>query len=421
MRSRINLTLAIQILYVFFFISLVCSFRAVNTLTIALLIIAGVIQSGSHQKQLLQRLNHPFVYGCLSFFLFHLLALADTVDNGDGWADIRIKTGLLFIPLAACCTSSVVAGVRNRLCLYFILITAATSLYCLGVALSIYFHAGDSKVFFYHALVRPINGHAIYFAVLVFISLLFLIEQGEGWIQKHRLFRGILIVFLTIFLFLLSSKLVIGFYILYVLVYLLQLLKENPANRLLITGSLIFLAAVATIALATNNPVSRRFTDLMSGNLDVIEKEKYNPGMYFNGIQFRLLQWKFTGQLLNEHHGWLTGVGPGNVQQLLDQKYISTDMYVGDPARGDHGFLGYNTHNQFLETVLKTGIPGVLALIFICVSLGIMAWQNRKRQLSFMICFLLAWLLTEAVLERQFGIVIFTFFPLFMSSREKQA
>ena len=213
MRSRINLTLVIQILYVIFFISLVFSFRAVNTITIILLITAGLAGNRADLKQLLPRLNHPFIYGCLLLFFFHLLALAVTDNKVDGWADIRVKTGLVFIPFAVCCTGFVAASVRSRLCLYFIIITTVASVYCLGVAVSIYLQAHDAAVFFYHTLVKPINGHAVYFAVLVFISLLFLIEPGDGWVQKHVVLRGLLIIFLTIFIFLLSSKLVIRLFV----------------------------------------------------------------------------------------------------------------------------------------------------------------------------------------------------------------
>jgi O-antigen ligase len=142
--------------------------------------------------------------------------------------------------------------------------------------------------------------------------------------------------------------------------------------------------------------------------------DKFNPGMYFNGVQFRLLQWRFTGEILIENHAWVMGIGPGNAQYLLDQKYVSSNMYIGEPERGDHGFLGYNTHNQFLESLLKTGISGPIALLFICITLIKWAWQKRKRQTAFIAALFIVWLFTEAVLERQYGIQIFIFFPLFL-------
>jgi O-antigen ligase len=94
-------------------------------------------------------------------------------------------------------------------------------------------------------------------------------------------------------------------------------------------------------------------------------------------------------------------------------------MYTGNPSRGDHGFIGYNTHNQFLETLLKTGLPGLIALLLVCFTLIRMAIQKKQRETGFIIGLLLVWLFTEAVLERQYGILVFTFFPLFMQNAEK--
>jgi O-antigen ligase len=343
-----------------------------------------------------------------------------TANKPESWLDLQLKTGLVLIPAAILSTCPTSKTMRERLSLYFITIIAAASLYCIGFALWNYYLTGNSSFFFYHILVHPIGGHAIYFSVLVFIALIFLVED----IERNNFIMGrfphfALVAFLSVFLFLLSSKLVIGFYFLYLLARFAGLIKSRSANLILVISLLVIFIAGGTIAFTTNNPVSRRFSDILNGDLRVVNQETFNPGMYFNGVQFRLLQWKFTGEILCENHGWLTGVGPGNAQHLLDQKYISSNMYVGEPSRGDHGFLGYNTHNQFLETLLKTGVFGLIILLFIYFILIRMARQKKKRSTSFIISLLLIWLFTESVLERQYGIVIFTFFPLFLWLDEK--
>jgi O-antigen ligase len=94
-------------------------------------------------------------------------------------------------------------------------------------------------------------------------------------------------------------------------------------------------------------------------------------------------------------------------------------MYTGDPVRGDRGFLGYNTHNQFLETLLQTGIIGLLILLVLCISLVKMAWQKKSMSVGFIIILLLLWMFSESVFETQYGIIIFTFFPLFIYYGQK--
>ena len=91
-------------------------------------------------------------------------------------------------------------------------------------------------------------------------------------------------------------------------------------------------------------------------------------------------------------------------------------MYSGEPGRGDRGYLIYNTHNQFLETILQNGIIGLSVLLIICFSLVKMAANEKNRVTSFIILLLLAWLFTESAFETQYGIIIFTFFPLFVTT-----
>jgi O-antigen ligase len=421
MQPAKGLRVVIEALYLIFFISLACSFRAVSSIAIALLIIAGVIITWTRTKSFInQTIKNPFLYACLLLFLFHLIALLYTGNKHEGWLDIQAKSGLVLIPLAVCYTSYINEFSKKRLSLYYILIVIVVALYCLGYGIWNYSQSGDFSFLFYHLLVLPIKSHAIYFSVLVFIALLFLIEiQGRNSFVLNRYLHGSFIIFLSIFLFLLSSKIVICFYLLYLVVYLIGLIKTKSSHRFLIISALAIFIIANIIVLTTTNPVSNRFSDIMKGDLHVVTMDRFHPGMYFNGVQFRLLQWKFTSGILSENHCWWTGVGPGDAQHFLDQKYISSNMYVGDPSKSDHGFLGYNTHNQFLETILQTGIFGLLALLFVCFTLLRMAWQKRKRETSFIIGLLLAWLLTESVLERQYGIIIFTFFPFFIWLDEK--
>jgi O-antigen ligase len=419
MQPSKGLSWVIQGLYIAFFISLTCSFRAISSIVPVLLIIAGLIKNRIETGTFFNpRLKNPFLFGCILLFLSHVVALFITGADKAGLADLQVKAGLVLAPLAFCSTT-ISDELRKKLAVYFIIIIAATAFYCLIRATYNYFQTRDTSFFFYHSLVQPVNGHAIYFAVLVFIALLFLIETYPVTaLVLKRPVRASLIIFLSILLFLLSSRLVLGFYFLYLITYLAGRVKRRSANRFLISGALIIVVA-GIIALTTDNPIGRRFSDIMTGNWKVVRMERFNPGMYFNGVQFRLLQWRFTGEILVENHAWVTGIGPGNAQYLLDQKYVSTNMYIGEPERGDRGFLGYNTHNQFLESLLKTGISGPIVLLFICITLVKWAWQKRKRQAAFITALFIVWLFTEAVLERQYGIQIFIFFPLFLWSSEK--
>ncbi|HEX7844179.1 MAG TPA: hypothetical protein VF476_00180, partial [Chitinophagaceae bacterium] len=103
--------------------------------------------------------------------------------------------------------------------------------------------------------------------------------------------------------------------------------------------------------------------------------------------------------------------GAANAQPFLDSQYISRNMYRGNGSATDKGYLGYNTHNQFLESLLKNGIPGVIVFLAIFVGLLSMAWQKRKGGRLFILLLLLTYACIESVLETQYGIILFTFFP----------
>ena len=117
---------------------------------------------------------------------------------------------------------------------------------------------------------------------------------------------------------------------------------------------------------------------------------------------------------------WLIGVSPGDAQATLNEKYLAKNMYSGETSRGDRGYPVYNTHNQFLQTVLQNGLIGLAVLLMICFPLLKLALQNKKKPGSFIILLLLAWLFTEAAFETQYGIMIFIFFSLFFQLDQSQ-
>ena len=149
-------------------------------------------------------------------------------------------------------------------------------------------------------------------------------------------------------------------------------------------------------------------------DLTFTKQKKFSQAVYFNGLQFRLLQWRFVYEILNDNHSWILGLAPGDSQSYLNKKYISSDMYVGKKGTKDHGFLGYNTHNQLLQNLLQTGILGLIAFLFICFAFLKIIIKQKSIALSFIVLLLLALNFTDTFLETQYGLLTFIFFPLFI-------
>jgi len=415
LRKKRILNTFIHILYLVFFSSLIFSFRAVTSISITTILFSGIFLTRSAFSVVFQKkTHHLFLAGCFLFFLLQVISLLYTNDMQQGWNNVRIKTGLIITPLAVLVSFYLNAATRKKLFSHYCLILIAATLYCLYFSFFNFRETHDSSLFFYHALVSPLNQHAIYFSLLVAIALIFLLESiAKKEFLIARPFHIFLSIYLSAFLVLLSSKLVIAFFVFYLVYYFLNLLKKDKMNRLAVASLSMLCIIIATLFFTIRNPVSERFYEIIKGDIKIITQERFDQGDYFNGLQFRLLQWRFVGEILTENKRWLIGVSPGDAQTVLNNKYISKNMYTGDPARGDHGYLIYNTHNQFLETILQNGIIGLSVFLIICFSLVKMAVHQKNRVTSFIILLLLTWLFTESVFETQYGIIIFTFFSLF--------
>lgn len=101
-----------------------------------------------------------------------------------------------------------------------------------------------------------------------------------------------------------------------------------------------------------------------------------------------------------------TGWGVGRLPQTL------TEMYNRHRVREDSRLE--NLHNQYLDALVLTGIPGCAALICWAIYFMRSAWRNRRLLGVLAVAAWLAAMLTETFLERQSGIMAVSFFiPLF--------
>jgi O-antigen ligase len=196
-----------------------------------------------------------------------------------------------------------------------------------------------------------------------------------------------------------------------ILIYIrLSIRKTGFFKGRLILFTILGLSILFTL-FVTNNPVSDRFKDLSNG-VNVIETNHFNPGDYFNGIQFRLLQWKLVKEILSEHNAWIAGVSPGDAQHLLNNKYIALNMFVGNQDKNSHGYLGYNTHDEFLEATLQNGLIGLVVFLIICAGLIRMMIISRDIEFWLFGTLILSYCFLESVFQTQYGVLLFTFFPL---------
>jgi O-antigen ligase len=296
----------------------------------------------------------------------------------------------------------------------------AATVIALGHASVLFFKNHNASVFFYHALVGLYSKHAIQFSVIVFIGILFLIDEYS----KPKFFRNRVliiwgIVYFSAFLFLLSSKLVFIVYFLYIFYLIVLTGVIVPKRRFRIMGLLTMIALITAISMS-NTPFKKRMKEEWDARISMIQQQKFSPADYFTGVQFRMVSWRFVYEILNEKHAWMRGVSPGDAQDALNEKYASENMYIGGAAENNNGYLGYHSHNQFLQAILETGIPGLVSFIIACVGMIKLAIKSREKSLYIFAILLLFNCFTDAPLKTQYGIILFVFFPLLLFGKTLQ-
>jgi len=415
MRENSNtfLNLLLFLLYVIFVSSVILSFRAITSISLGCIGVGGLIKNKVENGIFFNRkLSNPFFVSCCLLFALEMISVVYSQNKEQAWRNVSGNSQLVVVPFCLLSCDYIVEITRKKIMKWYCVVLFAACLFALIRASNIYVTKHDASVLFYHQLVEPYSGHAIQFSILVFVALAFLLEN-----EKNRqylisnIFQKFLIVFFSMMLLLLSSKLVIVFYLGYLLYFLLVIRRYKI--KWIAIGFIAAFFTVCVFVFATNNPMSNRFRDIVYTDFKMLERPKFDPGNYFNGLQFRLLQWRFVPQILTEKKAWATGVGVGDAQQLLDDKYIDENMYTGDAQRGGKGFLGYNTHNEFLQSLLETGIPGLLVYALIGLSLIKMMSVNKRAPFIFISILLLVYSVSESVFESQYSSVIFLFFPLF--------
>ena len=368
----------------------------------------------------------------LAYFLFFVIEAAGMLHthNTKAGADVIAKDAtLVAVAFALLAGRFATERAFGRLMLCYCAMILMALIYCLGVAAQRFGQGGDGEVFFYHTLTNPISQNAVFFSVYVLFAQIFLLssdgQEALAWAfpaAPHGM-RIFLVGFFMGMIFLLSSKLILVLAVIVLAGFFLRRYGFRQNKRIILglgLGAVVLLGVLA----GTNNPVRQRYLELAQGNVKLFEQQKFAPGIYFNALQSRLLQYRFAREILREQKAWLFGVGPGDSQDLLDQKYIATDMYIGDPAEGPHrkvrGYIGYNFHNQYVETLVRDGIPGLAVLLTIfglLLTQLVMRW--RTRQASYTVLTLLLFFIPEAPLTMQHGIFLFCFFPLILFSSRR--
>ncbi len=227
---------------------------------------------------------------------------------------------------------------------------------------------------------------SIYFAfasIMVFLQL-----KQMTW---GKVLAIAMVIILLLNMILLSAKMPI---IAFGLIMLFLLIRKNiflgmmNKKRWLIAGSIITLLILGMF-------IFTRWGELFTGlTYRNIEQQENSVGIRKGITQCGL-------QLSKEH--FLAGIGPQNVQQALNQCYY---QFEGD----DFSRHSFNTHNQYLDSLISHGILGLVLLLIMIIYPIVQAIRLKDPILLSFTLLIALCMLTENILSRQAGVVFYAFF-----------
>src|SRR5690606_18692132 len=189
----------------------------------------------------------------------------------------------------------------------------------------------------FSALVNP-----SYVSLYILLVLSYYLKK-----ELNSIWRFLAVLILFVYLFLLASE--AAYYTIFIMAVLLVWKVKDRSKRYL----LVLTVLLGTIVFV-NNPhffnepaieARQHITDIDRADLPITEHDRW-------------LTWKAAIKAIEEAP--LLGYGVGDAKDVLVAKYKELG-----PAYQNHVKHRYNAHNQFLQTWLETGIPGIFILLFI--------------------------------------------------------
>ncbi|WP_421149474.1 O-antigen ligase family protein [Seonamhaeicola sp. NFXS20] len=280
---------------------------------------------------------------------------------------------------------------------------ASTVLFFIGVLIQNYYRGFINETIFTHYAERlnskygKYSMHPLYASMYVILSLVFAIpiySIAKKTYQKVLMIISLLFLLLVLLLLARKGPIMLAF-----IIFLIYFIKFQNKKRILVYTLIV---SLFFILITLIEPIRNRFVEFINIVLNV--------GYNHNGstsIRLNVYECSFDAIIKKPFFGY----GIGDVKTVLQQCYSFKEMSY------------FNSHNQFLSAWLSSGFLGV-------ISLGLIFFNSFRLALKssdfvfFSIIFLFFFMsMTENILERQDGVLLFAFFInfyVFKAVKQKQ-
>lgn len=249
------------------------------------------------------------------------------------------------------------------------------------------------------AMEKATELHPTYFSLILAIPILFIqYEWKHGKTKRSwRYASGIIAVILAAGLLLASSKMITFATAVSSIIIWSEGLTLKQASVRFAIASIAFTLLVISV-----RPLHERVSTMFKAVFSTEEKLANNPDL------MRKLIYSSTFEVIQAHPWW--GVGIGDQQSELNELYKKAGNQVAQSSQ-------FNTHNQYLQIWLSSGIFALITFLLLLMSQLLVALVNKQYlHLSFVVLVMLAFT-SESLLMRQDGVFVMAFFfPFFAYS-----
>jgi O-antigen ligase len=272
------------------------------------------------------------------------------------------------------------------------------------------YSVGGSFLCFLTTNISPIH-HPSYYVVFHLFAILFV---WQGYLKKFKFFTlKWIIPFSLISIciqFLCLSLAGLLFFFALAIIYILYQIKIK-LGKIYFTISIVVIPVLVSIVFFSIPQFEGEFNGafkFVRGYISSPSKFVKSREISMSGSEERLVMWTVSFQECLEHP---IGVGTGNVDYFLNRRLVSYGQIK-------LAHKNYNPHNQFFQISLEIGILGLSIFLLLLFFTLKKALNLKEVVLGVLVCNLLFNCLFESMLQRQSGIVFYTFWICLLISPE---
>lgn len=379
-----------------------------TNLAIILLALVWLLEGGFIEKY--KRLtSNPVALSFIVLFLLYLIGVFYTDSLHEGVKSLETKAPLLIFPLLLGSASISKAHIHKVL-LFFALACVLCSLVALIYQTYVVLEKNDFNYFFSDGLVAIMHKKAVFYALYVAFSILILVDylwaNFPAITFSKKLLAAFSVFFLLLFLFLLATRTTLGALLLIlVTTFTVAGIRYGKLKYTALLLGVLFIF-LATLSILFPQTISR-FKSLhnvsysFSNTEEVYHFSGADSDTNWNGLNLRLAKWVCAVDVIKEHP--LTGVGTGDVKNEMVASYKKRNFVYAAERR-------FDPHNQYLDTAVGIGLPGLIILLICYFSSLHIAVKRRSWLLSMFMILIMFCSLTDSILDSAQGIIFFCFF-----------